>query len=259
MKKLNFLCLFFSLWSFSAQAFQVDQHFFVTIGAFDASRTTFTYKFDKNTYEITSNVATNGFFNTLYPFQAIYKTFGKIAQEQLIVQKSNYESKSRFNTRNKQIFYTADGKPDHQISTKNGKQKLKNFEQPTEPADTFDLQTVIAKLTFQYQHLGFCNSTQSVFDGKRRFEVIFKDEGEETLLPNEYSAFSGKTARCSFQINKENTDEDDTLWQFTAQRPIYFWVARDTKTNHPFIALVKIKDTPLGELTAYLSKITIKD
>ncbi len=251
-----FICLF---WCFEAVAFTVKHNLFVTVGSFDASKTEFTYTLKPESYEITSAVATNGFFDTVYPFKAQYHTSGLIKKDILITTDYNYTSRSRFNTRSKQVLYNNAGEPISQISSKNGKSKQRQFKPSPVKADTFDLQTVLAKLTRQYNKLGFCDSQLVVYDGKRSFKVIFKDEGTETLPQEEHSFYTGETAKCSLQIDKLLNEDDDTLWEFSANKPIYFWIARDKNTNRPFIAKVQIKSTPLGELNAYTSKITIEE
>jgi hypothetical protein len=259
MRKIT--TLFFTLLMLPSRvfAFSVEHDFFVTVGAFDASLTQFTYTLEPNAYGIKSVVSTNGVFATLYPFQAEYKTSGKIGTDSMITTDYTYSSRSRFKTRSKQVLFDKEGKPVSQISTRNGKTRKRKFEQSPSPADTYDLQTVIAKLTRQYNDVGFCDSRLAVYDGKRRFDVIFTDEGNDTLVPNEHSSYQGKAVKCALQIDKLLSDDDDTLWQFSANRPIYFWLMRDEATGHPFIAKIQIKDTPLGELNAYLTKTTIKE
>lgn len=259
MQKITTFFLIVLLWAVDARAFSVSHDLFVTVGAFDASRTRFTYTLTPASYQISSKVSTNGFFDTVYPFKAEYLTAGKIDAAGMITTDYSYTSKSRFNTRGKQVFYNAAGEPQYQISTKNGKSKKRNFEPSQTPADTFDLQTVLAKLTSQYNRLGFCDSRMAVYDGKRRFDVIFKDEGKENLPASEYSFFAGEAAKCSLQIDKLLSEDDDTLWEFSANKPIYFWIARTPEGGHPFIARVQIKSTPLGELNAYTTKITVKE
>ena len=243
----------------ASHAFSVKHDLFVTVGAFDASLTEFTYTLKPDEYKINSNVSTNGFFNTLYPFQAQYNTSGKLVGDKMITTDYNYNSKSRFNTRSKKVFFSPTGEPLYQISAKNAKEKKRTFAKSPTPADTFDLQTIFARMAWQYNQVGFCDSKLAVYDGKRRFDVIFKDEGSDVLPPDGRSFYSGKAAKCSFHIVKLLSDDDDSLWEFTANKPIYFWIARDPKTNYPFIAHVLVQDTPLGKLNAYTTNITIEE
>ena len=98
-----------------------------------------------------------------------------------------------------------------------------------------------------------------VFDGKRRFDVIFKDEGQDTLSKNEYSPFSGNATKCSMYIDKLNSKDDDLMWELTSKHPVYFWIMEDKESKMPFIAHVLVEDTPLGRLDVYTKNITVKD
>lgn len=259
MRKNTIFFLFFLLCCGKAHAFSVKHDFFVTVGPFDASKTEFTYTLTPSDYQIKSQISTNGFFNTVYPFKAEYYTAGTISGDKMTTADYSYTSQSRFNTRSKQVFYNTKGEPQYQISAKNGKEKRKNFTPSPTPADTFDLQTVLAKLTRQYNLLGFCDAKLAVYDGKRRFDVTFKDEGTENLAPDEHSFYTGEAAKCSMQISKLLSEDDDSLWEFSANKPVWFWIARDSLSGYPFIARIRIDDTPLGSLTAYTTQITIKE
>lgn len=259
MQKNTIFFLSALLWSFNAAAFSVTHDMFVTVGAFDASKTRFAYDFAPDGYKVSSSVQTNGFFDTVYPFQAEYRTSGKIDGGKMITRDYSYTSKSRFNNRSKQVVYNDKGEPQYQITAKNGKAKKRDFTPSPLPADTFDLQTVLAKLAKQYNDVGFCDSQMAVYDGKRRFDVVFKDEGKELLPENEHLLPMGEASKCSLHIDKLLSEDDDALWEFSANKPIYFWIVRNSETKYPVIARIQIKDTPLGELNAYTSQFTIKE
>ena len=60
-------------------------------------------------------------------------------------------------------------------------------------------------------------------------------------------------------IDKLGSEGDDLLWQFTSDRPIYFWILADEKSGIPFIARVEVEDTPLGKMNIYTNKATIEE
>ena len=258
MKKFTIVLFFCILFPSLTNAFTIKHNFFVTIGLFDASKTEFSYTLNKNDYKISSKIMTNGFFNTVYPFEANYITSGVIKNSQMTTLDYNYESKSKSKTYSKKVIYEK-GKPIYQIASKNGNEKIKEFTPSPTPADTFDLQTVIAKITHQFNELGFCDSTLKVYDGKRRFDVVFKDEGSENLTANNHSFYTGTASKCSMYIKKVLSDDDDHLWEISSNKPINFWIAKDKKKGYPFIAKIFIKNTPLGNLTAHTTDITIEE
>ncbi len=259
MKKALLTAIFVGLVISKAQAFSVEHQFKVGIGTFDASRTTFTYALTDKDYSVQSQVKTNGFFDILYPFQARYSTTGIITKNGLETRSYHYDSQSRFNKRSKDLIYNEQGLPIHRISSKNGKEKKVNIEQSTDNKDTTDLQTVFAELAKQYNDVKFCDSRMQVFDGKRRFDVIFKDEGQEELSADKNLPFSGKASKCSMYIDKLESEGDDLLWELTSDKPVYFWILKEEKSQKPFIAKIHIDDTPLGALNVYTTKVTIKD
>ena len=257
MKKLALYLSVLLTLSGSAWSASVQHDFTVILGPFDASRTVFTYALAPESYEVKSTVRTAGLFDTLYPFKADYFTSGKIKGDTLETNNYHYSSKTRFNRRTKELIYNEEGIPVYRISTKNDKEKKVAIEDSPDNKDTTDLQTVFAELAKQYNEVKFCDSRMQVFDGKRRFDVIFKDEGKEEIMANEYSPAQGLAVKCSMYIDKLNSKDDDLLWELTSERPIYFWILEEQ--GKPYIARVMVEDTPLGRMDAYTSKVTIKD
>lgn len=257
MKKIALFLLFTLFWNVPAQAASIKHDFTVILGPFDASRTSFTYSLTPDSYQIESTVRTAGVFDSLYPFRADYMTSGNINNGRLQTQRYYYRSKSRFNRRSKELVYNDKGLPVYRISSKNDKAKKVAIETSAEHEGTTDLQTVFAELSKQYNEVKFCDSRMQVFDGKRRFDVIFKDEGQEELTANQYSPLSGLASKCSMYIDKLNSQDDDLLWELTSERPIYFWILE--QQGFPYIARIMIENTPLGRLDVYATQITIKE
>lgn len=257
MKKSLLFVALFMLISPKAFAFNATHDFTVFLGPFNASKTSFSYALDDKNYAVSSKVKTSGLFDTLYPFEANYATTGKIVKNKLETTSYKYQSQSRFTNRKKELVYNEDGQPIYRISSKNGKEKRVDITPSPKNDETTDLQTVFAELARQYNKVKFCDSRMEVFDGKRRFDVIFKDEGQEELTANEYRPFQGTASKCSMYIDKLDSSGDDLLWQITSDRPIYFWILTDKETNIPFIAQIHIDDTPLGKLDVYTTDITI--
>ena len=258
MKKNLLIMLFLLALAPAAQAMTVTHDFAVRLGVFDASRTRFSYSLTTKDYSVRSTVATNGLFDTLYPFKAEYATTGKIKKDGLETASYKYKSRSRFNSRRKELVYNNRGEPIYRISAKNDKEKKVEIEQRADNKDTTDLQTVMAKLALQYNQLKFCAARMQVFDGKRRYDVIFKDEGKE-LLNDETLPYKGEAVKCSMYIDSLGSSGDDLLWDVTQDEPIYFWIMEDGVRKLPFIAKIEIDSTPLGRLQVLTQNITIKD
>ena len=257
MKKSIFVLLISFLMTTNAFALGVKHHFDAVVGIFNASEADFTYGVEPAKYAVKSNICTKGVFDTIYPFSAKYATSGKFNNGKMVTENYSYESQSRFNNRTKKVIYR-DGIPLKSISTKNGREKVKPIKIKDDVDNTTDLQSVMAAMAEQYTKTQSCKATKKVFDGKRRYNVIFEDLGQEELEKNEKSPYFGKAVKCSMYIDRLKEQGNDMLWRMTSDSPVYFWIMNDEKTNVPFIARVKVEDTPLGKLTVYTTKIEVQ-
>ena len=156
--------------------------------------------------------------------------------------------------------YDKNGKPTYRLSNKNSSDNKKvEILPPPDNVHTTVLQTVIAEMIVQFSKMNFCNARMHVFDGKKSFDIIFNDEGKETLLKSENSPYEGNAVKCSFYADDLGQKHDDLIFQITHQNPVSVWIMRDKKTNLPFIAKLEKPSTLLGKLTVYTKNIEIKD
>lgn len=237
----------------------VEHHLNAEIGIFDAARITMSYELKNNTYKFSSVVKTAGMFGKLYLFEALYSSHGFFKNRHAVTRNYSYETKSSSHTRTKQLVFDENGILDYRLSSKDGKPKRVDITLPDTPFDASDLQTVFAMLARQIKEDKFCDMQKIVFDGKKNYKVVIKDEGKEKLS-DEDIPYSGDSLKCSLYISSlEKEEDDDLLWNTTADRPIYFWVLEDNQTKLPFLAKIEIKSTPLGKLKAYTTGISIKD
>ena len=245
-------------WTDSALSLSVTHHFDAVIGIFNAGEADFCYRVNPKDYAVQSDLYTKGIFDTLYRFKAQYFTAGKIVDNVMKTQDYSYKSQSRFNDRTKKIIYDQDGTPLQYTYRKNKKEITRPITLPEDSDNTTDLQSVLAALARQYLQKGFCHATRKVFDGKRRYNVIFEDLGREWLSKNERSPFFGAAVKCSMSIDRLKHESDDMLWKISSDSPVYFWIMQDETTGVPFIARINITSTPLGEATVYTTKIEVK-
>lgn len=260
MKKTALSFLFAILLAGSAKAYQTTHYATAFLGPFNASNANFTYNITPKSYLVHTNIETFGVFSSLYPFTAEYQTTGNINKNTFLTTSYRSASKSRFNTRKKEMFYDENGKPTYRISNKNSSNKKKvEILPPPDNIHTTDLQTVLAEIIVQFTNMGFCNARMHVFDGKKNFDIVFNDEGKEEINSNEFSPYQGKATKCSFYADDLGNDYDDLIFQITPSNPIYVWILKDKKTNRPFIAKLEKPSTILGKLVVYTNNIEFKD
>ena len=256
MKKITYFLSFLLLFALPVQSKTLEQDLNVNIGIFDAAKVTMTYSLDNKSYAFSSNVETAGLFAKLYYFSALYSTNGKILNNKFVAQNYSYTSKSGSNTRTKQLVFDDLGKLIERISAKNNKQKKVQIKIPDIKFDANDLQTIFAKLALQIKNHNFCAMEKEVYDGKKTYKISVKDEGKTTLNDQDIS-YTGEALKCSVFIKRTDTNDDDLLFNSTAERPIHIWIAY--KQKMPFVAKIEIDSTPLGKLKAYTTDVNVKD
>jgi hypothetical protein len=239
-------------------AHQIEQKFAVRIGVFDAAKVSLNYRLTNETYQMRSDVTTDGLFGKLYAFQAEYASNGTIDSERFLTQLYRYRSQTKSHVRTKELHFDRQGNLLERMSSKDGQKKTVTIKNTDFRADSYDLQTVFSQMIRQFEQNSFCALEKIVFDGKRSYRVVIEDDGD-SLIDDEDGIYRGKVWKCSMFLKKIKAEDGDMLWEATAERPIYFYIARDASTNRPFLARVEIEKTPLGRLTVYTTQLKFKD
>ena len=259
MKNIAVFLLFICLLPSAALSAGIEHQLNVRIGFFDAARVKMNYNLTGNKYNFSSAVATAGTFADLYEFNASYSSSGIFKKDKVITQDYNYVTKNKSHTRTKQLVFDKNGVISHRLSSKDGEPKRVDITPPEMPFDAYDMQTVFAVLTRQITSSQFCDMEKVIFDGKKTYKIIIRDEGKETLNDPEI-AFNGEALKCSMYITAlDDEGDNDLLWSTTADRPVYFWILHDKKSGLPYLTKIEIKSTPLGKLKAYTTAIVAKD
>lgn len=242
-------------WSGRAEAVGFRQEMDVQIGIFDAADIVLDYAATDERYVISAEVKTANLFDAVYPFIGRYESRGmqgsaarNAAERDILPEIYQTYTQSRNHIRTKKIFYDDKGFAYQRISTKDEKKNTVPINNVPESADAADLQTVFAELIHNFNQTRRCAMQREVYDGKKHYRVIIKDEGTE----NRYFDWLKRTEnsyKCSFYIENLKENNDNILWDVSADRPIYLWVGVDAEKDVPYVAEIRIEATPLGALT----------
>ena len=219
----------------------------VHIGMFDAANIKLDFSEENHNFNIKAEVETDNFFDTLYPFLGIYSSKGKFGKNGLKPEIYETYTKSRKNVRTKQILYNDKGKAYKRISTKNDKRNEVAIKNVPSHADSADLQSIFAELIGNFSKNRDCSLKREVYDGKKYYRVIAENKGFESR----YFDFLKRTEnayKCSIYIENLKNNNDNILWDVSADKPISLWIGIDYKAKLPYVLEIKIDSTPLGEL-----------
>ncbi len=235
-------------WSVAAEAAGFAQKMDVEIGVFDAAAITLEYNEGGGRYDIKAAVATANLFDTLYPFSGQYQSVGKVLKNgELLPEEYKTSNKTRSHTRRKNVYYDKKGKAYKSVSAKDEREKVRLLDNVPPTADAADLQTVYAELVKNFRAKRSCALVREVFDRKKHYKVIIKDIGRENRrfegLNRTENAY-----QCSIYIENLKNNNDNILWDVSAEKPIKVWIGYDDKAKMPYLLQIKIDSTPLGEL-----------
>lgn len=229
----------------------------VQIGMFDAASITLNYNNERNQYNISTIVKTENLFNTLYPFYGKYESNGSYLPEKILPASYQTYTKSRNHIRTKKILYNDKGKAYRRISTKDNKENSAEIDNPYPTVDSADLQSVFAELISLFSKTNSCQLNREVYDGKKHYQLIANDIGQETRFFD--LTKKQETIRlCAIYIKNLKENNDNILWDLTADKPIKVLIGQDKTTKIPFIVEINIDSTPLGALKVTPTALEIK-
>lgn len=246
---LKKLVLFFSLLgTMNVYAAGVSQEMDVVIGMFDAAKIKFEYDERGGRYDIQTTVQTANLFDTLYPFKGKYQSVGKVLRNgDLMPEEYIMTNETRRHVRGKNVLYDKKGKAYKSVAIKDGREKISLINDAPQTADVADLQTVFAELIKNFSRQKSCALVREIYDRKKHYKVVSRDVRREKRY------FEGlereeNTYLCSLYIENLKDNNDNVLWDVSADRPISVWLSYDEKAKMPFLLEIKIDSTPLGEL-----------
>lgn len=228
-----------------AEAAGFRQEMSVSVGVFDAAKVVLDYAEANGRFEIAAVVKTDNLFGSLYPFSGKYKSSGKKLQNGVKPELYETYTKTRSHTRTKKIFYDKSGVAYKRVSSKDKKENTVMIDDVPETADAADLQTVFAELIQLYAKTGGCALKREVYDGKKHYNVIVRDKG---VSKRQFAQKEVLAKRCQVYIENLKENNDNILWDISAEKPINFWVGASEKSQMPYVLEIGIDSTPLGEL-----------
>ncbi|MBR5599012.1 MAG: DUF3108 domain-containing protein [Alphaproteobacteria bacterium] len=249
-KNLLIVCLVWYFSCFNVYGIELKQNFGIKVGVFDAGSVEVKYNSKNGAYVIETKVVTKNFFGKVYPFFAKYEAEGLEVSNGVKPVSYKTETVGRNHKRTKRIFYDKNGRGVKRIATKDGKISQRDIKDMPETADLSDLQSVFAEMIKNILKTGSCSLEREVYDDKKYYKVFIRDEGAE----NRWFEFLKKNEnayKCSVYIHNLKQNNDNILWDLSADRPINMWFVVDAKREVLEIYEIKIDKTMVGDIVVY--------
>jgi len=171
----------------------------VYAGGFRALQASLALALEQKEYKVELDAKTEGFIGKLFPWAGKYETSG--TKQKNILKPAAYEATSIWKDEEKQT----------RLEFKNGLLKTRYETETGHPDSKTDIEAALAKDAVDMltgaitllQHtdgMESCEGTVPVFDGKRRYNLHFKDAGQGTIYESRYSLFHGEALKCIIEV-----------------------------------------------------------
>jgi len=177
-------------------------------------------------YNLWSQMETVGFLGTLFPWTYRSEVRGRLAGNELAPERFTSHSELRDKVQDVALRYGPDG-PEVEEATPFDRIALGvEYERDEVPPEmrpgTIDPLTEIASASLQIAQGKGCAGVRRVFDGLRRYDVVYEDLGETELEGSSYDAYEGRARKCRSQVKplagfwKPKEEHGESLTAITA-------------------------------------------
>jgi hypothetical protein len=173
----------------------------VYAGGLNAVEANMDIALDDDRYSFVFSAETKGFLGTVAPWEGSFETEGW-EMEDGSKRPELHKSVAiwRGEKEVKEYNYAKDGSFKGLVITEEDKAMKKPDVSSDLTDQTTDALTATLEAMKQVASSGTCEGTSEIFDGKRRFELVFKHEGNEQLSPTRYNVYNGMASRCVVEI-----------------------------------------------------------
>ncbi|MBU6476166.1 MAG: DUF3108 domain-containing protein [Alphaproteobacteria bacterium] len=179
---------------------KLDLHYSVYAGGFEALHATLVMRLDKNAYDLKVSAATQGLIGDLFPWRASYITTGHADAGRLVPAVYTARSTWRKNEKITEMDYGPNGKILKSTTQDGEKTTVRRDFKTKLTQHTLDMLTGVLAMLQSVRNTNRCAGAFPVFDGKRRFNIVLKDDGREMLQPTSYSNYKGMALRCTLTV-----------------------------------------------------------
>lgn len=152
-------------------------------------------------YNLALAARTKGFLGKIVPWQGTFETRGWLQnmnkQPELHKSTAVWRGEEDF----KEYYYGKDGKFQKLVTMEPGMAAPASEEIASELVDgTIDALTATLQVMQHVAATGKCEGRNEIFDGKRRFALLFRHRAEEILQSSRYNVYKGPAARCDVEV-----------------------------------------------------------
>jgi hypothetical protein len=172
----------------------------IYIGGLEALSATATIGQDAARYDVEIKAVTAGAVGRMMPWTVTIGSKGNVAGE--VLQPLEHAQASNFQGKDRSVVLRYDGHGgfiDRKVLP--DAQEDQRDEVPADMTrDTLDIVSGVLAGLRAVDHTGSCTSRVPVFDGRRRFDLVYSDDGHETLESSGVAIYGGDALKCAVKV-----------------------------------------------------------
>ncbi len=156
----------------------------------------------KGHYSIKFEAETRGLLGSLVPWQGIFETTGWLLGGKFKIMPELHESIALWRDEKevKSYYYNKNGSFEKMVTLYKHKKPKTKIPDEKLTKDTIDALSVTLMVMEKVADGGKCEGKKDVFDGKRRYSLIFNHKGFVNLKKSRYNAYAGMAAECTVEV-----------------------------------------------------------
>ena len=201
---VNSILMYFLMISGPLLASDLRQHnleYLVYIGGLRAINISFNSSLRKGYYSGKLKLNTYGLIGKLFKWSSSAFSYGEIKQSIVFPQRAGRDSIWRNKKRRVRLNFQKNGGPIVRLvpEPRNSKRKLSPSLRLEGTRDLVG--AMVSYLRFTGDS-GSCVKSEPIFDGKRRYNLVFENQVKVGLMRDQYSPYHGPSLRCQFKLEK---------------------------------------------------------
>lgn len=179
----------------AAAAEKVRLGYAIYAGGFEVLQASILLDVGRDDYEVEVSAETQGLIGTFFPWRNLSRSVGLIREGE--AEPRSHRQSGTWRGRERAVSLDYDGSGGVTADVRPPDDPAERDPVPPEmvPGTTDPLSAVLSVAGAVAVGRG-CSETVPVFDGRRRYDLTFKEMGSRNLPPSKYSVFSGAAVQC---------------------------------------------------------------
>lgn len=151
-------------------------------------------------YTLSLDSATRGFLDKIVGWKGLFATKGWALKDRFQPEEHMSDTKSGDDVEKKVYRYGKNGSfLSYRVTDNHSSDKDKDIDKSLTEGTTDALSATFAAMN-RIAKEGTCNGSADVFDGSRRYELVFREAQRVTLEKTKYNVFSGPAVECTVEV-----------------------------------------------------------